>query len=448
MKEKSGSMKKSITKKYRPYPTYKDSGVEWLGEIPEGWDVKPNSRIFRERNERGRSDLPILEVSISSGVSIREFSQDRIEQRSDNLELYKVARSGDIAFNKMRMWQGAVGCVPEDGLVSPDYIVACPISGQNGIYYAHLFRTRVYMDEVYRRSHGIVDDRNRLYWDDFKAIYSPVLSRDIEKKIISFLDRQTAKIDALLAKYSRLLELLAEKRSALISRAVTKGLDSDAPMRDSGVEWLGEMPSSWSLPAIGYSYSVQLGKMLDTSQIVGTSLFPYLRNTDVQWDAINIDDLPLMDFSEEEKDKFSLMPGDLLVCEGGDIGRSAIWKGELKDCYFQKAIHRLRPINSEIDNPRFLFYFLKNANNTGILLIGQDKATIAHFTAEMVRAQRYPSPPLKDQDKIVKFLDSESNAIDALVAKVERAIELLKERRVALISAAVTGKIDLREESA
>lgn len=143
-----------------PTITMQDSGVEWLGNLPAHWEAKPNGVLFTERDERGREDLPILEVSIAHGVRVREFSDSRIEQRSDDLQAYKVARAGDIAFNKMRMWQGAVGVAPTDGLVSPDYIVAQPREGILSEYYASVFRTRHCMAEVYRRSHGIVDDRS------------------------------------------------------------------------------------------------------------------------------------------------------------------------------------------------------------------------------------------------------------------------------------------------
>jgi len=151
----------------------KDPGIEWLGQIPTHWETKPNSQLFVERNERGRSDLPILEVSIASGVRLREFSDIRVEQRSDDLTTYKVARQSDIVFNKMRMWQGAVGVAPIDGLVSPDYIVARPLNPSTSDYYALLFRTKSYMGEVYRFSHGIVDDRNRLYWPDLERLFRP-----------------------------------------------------------------------------------------------------------------------------------------------------------------------------------------------------------------------------------------------------------------------------------
>ena len=216
---------RAVTKGLDPTVPMKDSGVEWLGQIPAHWEVKGNGGLFDERNERGRDDLPILEVSIAAGVRIRTFSDTKIEQRSDKLEAYKVTRTGDIAFNKMRMWQGAVGATPEDGLVSPDYIVAQPRSTTVPAYFASVFRIPLYMAEVYRWSHGIVDDRNRLYWDDFKAIRTPVPPTSEQRAITEFLDRETARIDALTAKVRDAIDRLKELRTALISAAVTGKID-------------------------------------------------------------------------------------------------------------------------------------------------------------------------------------------------------------------------------
>ena len=150
--------------------------------------------------------------------------------------------------------------------------------------------------------------------------------------IAAFLDRETARIDALVSKKERLIELLQEKRTALITRAVTRGLDPEAPMKDSGVEWLGEIPAHWEIAPVYARYEVALGKMLDTKRISGESLGSYIRNVDVQWDSVNTDDLPQMDFPEQERERYRLQPSDLLVCEGGGGGQ---------DCHLAKQYRRM-----------------------------------------------------------------------------------------------------------
>ena len=211
--------------------------------------------------------------------------------------------------------------------------------------------------------------------------------------------------------------------------------------KDSDVAWLGAIPSHWDVAALRYRYEQTLGKMLDTKRITGEHLVPYLRNVDVQWDRINVRDLPEMDIRPHEIDRFTVRPGDLLVCEGGESGRCAIWQGELDLCGYQKALHRLRPLDRVCDRPRFLFYALLAAVARGAFTDGQG-STIDHLTGDMLRAHRFPFPLPSEQRTIAAFLDRETAKIDALLAKQERLIDLLQEKRAALISHAVAKGLD------
>ena len=211
--------------------------------------------------------------------------------------------------------------------------------------------------------------------------------------------------------------------------------------KESGVEFWGAVPSHWDVCALGYRYDVALGKMLDEKRISGEHLGPYLRNTDVQWGSINVDDLPQMDFSEVEIERYSLKAGDLLVCEGGEVGRAAIWKGQLARCFYQKALHRLRP-HATGDASQFFYYVLEAAVSLGVFAAGGGKATIAHLPAESFRRHRFPFPSASEQRAIATFLDRETAKIDALVEAQERLIALLKEKRQAVISHAVTKGLD------
>lgn len=261
--------------------------------------------------------------------------------------------------------------------------------------------------------------------------------------IAAFLDRETAKIDALVAEQQRLIELLKEKRQAVISHAVTKGLNPDAPMKDSGIEWLGDIPKHWATPTLNSRYSTELGKMLDEKRMSGVHLIPYLRNVDVQWDAINLDSLPEMDIHENEYARYTVLTGDVLVCEGGEVGRAAI-VGPLPGTYgFQKALHRLRPRVGSSESTRYLFYTFAYAAFTGVFQTA-GVSTIAHLTGEQLRRYRFPMPPLAEQVAISAWLDREDAGLKLLTAEAQRAIDLLQERRTALISAAVTGQIDVR----
>ncbi len=279
------------------------------------------------------------------------------------------------------------------------------------------------------------------YWLDNGLFPVPPLEE--QQAIASFLDRETARIDALIEKKQRQIELLKEKRSALINHAVTKGLDPDAKMKDSGIEWLGEIPAHWDIPPLYARYSVELGKMLDAKRFTGNYLLPYLRNIDVQWDRVNVENLPEMDIEPDEYSRFTLADGDLLVCEGGEVGRTAMWSGELPVCAFQKAIHRVRPRSTQ-DVRRFYYYIMRAAAWSGVFLAYGNPNTIPHLTAEKLRVYRFPFPPHDEQEMILHHLDFETQRIDVLVAKVKTSIDKLREYRTALISAAVTGKIDVR----
>jgi type I restriction enzyme S subunit len=173
-----------------PSAPLRDSGVPWLAEIPAHWQVKRLAVLFRERDERCEPDLPLLEVSISAGVVLREFADDRIEAIAADFNTYKVARTGDIVFNKMRMWQGAVGVAPQDGLVSPDYVVAAPKDGLLSEFAGLLFRTEAFSAECARESHGIVWDRLRLYWEGFRDIRIQVPAPDEQRAIVSHIQRE------------------------------------------------------------------------------------------------------------------------------------------------------------------------------------------------------------------------------------------------------------------
>ena len=211
--------------------------------------------------------------------------------------------------------------------------------------------------------------------------------------------------------------------------------------KDSGVEWLGEIPAHWTLAPVYARYEVALGKMLDAKRVTGESSGRYLRNVDVQWDTINVENLPEMDFAPSERNRYLLRPRDLLVCEGGEVGRSAIWDGELDECFYQKAIHRVRPW-TDSGNPRFFYFLMQALAERGVFTAGGNPNTINHLTAVQLRHYRMPFPASSEQRTIAAFLDRETAKIDALVARKERLIELLKEKRTALITDAVTRGVD------
>ena len=266
--------------------------------------------------------------------------------------------------------------------------------------------------------------------------------RETQRRIAQFLDEKTARVDELIEKKHALLDRLAEKRQALITQAVTKGLNPAAPLKDSGIDWLGSIPAHWTLAALGYRYEVQLGRMLNAERADGENLRPYLRVFDVQWGEINTDELPLMDFPPDAQERYRLCTGDLLVNEGGSyVGRSAIWRGELEECYYQKALHRLRPLHIAQDTAEFLYFVMEAATRNAVFVAGGNQTTIDHLTAEQLQHYRFGFPPLSEQVSIASALNKMLEDDAGIVKRIKVSIARLQEYRTALITAAVTGKI-------
>ncbi len=223
--QKQAIIHRAVTRGLDPNVRLKPSGVEWLGDVPEHWEVRRNGRLFVQRNEVGFGDLPILAVSLRTGVRIRDLDSPDRKQVMTDRNKYKRARSGDIAYNMMRMWQGAVGFAPIDGLVSPAYVVAKPLQGTVPRYFERLFKTAAYMGEVDKFSRGIVKDRNRLYWEDFKRMPSAYPPPDEQKEIADALDEACREIDSTAGRVRNEIALLREYRTRLIADVVTGKLD-------------------------------------------------------------------------------------------------------------------------------------------------------------------------------------------------------------------------------
>ena len=214
-----------------------------------------------------------------------------------------------------------------------------------------------------------------------------------------------------------------------------------AEYKESGVEWLGEVPKHWEVSLLKRRYQVTLGKMLKSNQTSPneTEEF-YLRAANIHWRGVDTTDVKRMWFTPEEKNKLKLCKGDLLVSEGGDVGRSALWNDEIGGCYIQNSINRIRA--RENADTRFLFYwmyFIKQADYIDMIC---NKATIAHFTVEKVEATPCVYPPLEEQNQIAAFLDKETTKTDTFIDKQEQLITLLQEKRQAIISHAVTRGLD------
>lgn len=231
----------------KPYSDYRDSGLPWLGRVPAHWGVVRNGSLFGQRNQTGYRELPILEVSLKTGVRVRDFENSSRKQIMSDLGKYKRAAKGDVAYNMMRMWQGAVGVSPVDGLVSPAYVVAQPYPDVHAQFFVTLFRTSEYMSEIDNCSRGIVKDRNRLHWNDFKQMLSPCPPPGEQAAIVRFLDWANGRLERAIRAKRKVIALLNEQKQAIVHHAVTRGLEPSVSLKPSGIPWVGEIPQHWAL---------------------------------------------------------------------------------------------------------------------------------------------------------------------------------------------------------
>ena len=437
------------------YPKYKDSGVEWLGEVPEHWELSKIKHVFEFRSggTPSKSNLSYWDGDVP-WASSKDLKTETLTDTVDHITEKAVADGASL------LEPGTLLVVVRGMILAHSFPVTKALvpmainqdlkglttrDGWHVDYAAYALRASA--PETFRRLDEAGHGTKALRMEAWGGLEVPRPTMDEQVTVAGFLDGETAKIDALVAEQERLIELLQDKRQAVISHAVTKGLNPDAPMKDSGIEWLGEIPAYWTLPPVYARYEQALGKMLDQAKLTGLHPTPYLRNVDVRWDFINTEDLPSMDIAPHEVDRFTVRFGDLLMVEGRELGRSAIWKGSNGVVGFQKALHRLRARDAS-EHARFFYYTMVFAHGTGCFLADQSPNEIPHLTGEELRRYRFPKPPFEEQVAIVATLDRAAREFDGLIVEAERAIDLLQERRTALISAAVTGQIDVRPAAA
>lgn len=429
----------------RSYPERRDSGLDWIGEVPAHWEVSRNGRLFSQRVETGRPDLPVLEVSLKTGVRVRGEVDGARKQAMSNRSQYKVAGQGDIAYNMMRMWQGAVGVAPVDGLVSPAYVVARPRPQTVSRYYAYLFRTNAYMEEVNRRSRGIVKDRNRLYWQDFKQIPSLLPPPGEQARIADYLDAHGREAGRLIRTKQRLIALLNEQKKAIIQRAVMRGLDPDVRLKDSGVGWLGKVPEHWMVRRIKFVATVNPSKSeLDNLPADSGATFLPMEAVE-EWGELDLSrTIPV----SEGKSGYTYMgDGDVIVAKITpcfENGKGALCSGLLNGRAFGSTeFHVLRPGSSV--HGRYLYYLTRSP---GVRALGAEhmrgSAGQKRVPTEFIADLRIPVPPLVEQGKIARHVESELLEIDELGNRIQREIDFIREYRTRLIADVVTGKLDVR----
>ena len=429
------------------YEAYRASGLPWVPHVPEGWQVLRNGRLFGHRVETGYPDLPILEVSLRTGVRVRDMENGKRKQVMSQKENYKRAVKGDIAYNMMRMWQGAVGPAPVDGLVSPAYVVVKPFAEANSAYYSYLFRTQAYMREVNKFSRGIVADRNRLYWESFKQMPSLVPPRPEQDQIVAYLRAQDAHIARFIKAKRDLIGLLTEQRLRIIDHAITRGLDAAVALKPSGIEWLGEVPEHWETVRLRQlSTSLQtgpFGSQLHASDYIDGGI-PVINPSHLRAGAIFADDRCSVDADTAARlSRHRLAKNDVIFARRGELGRCALVTTKEVGwlCGTGSLRMRLRPDAISTD---FLMLVLSSPGLRAHLRLYSVGSTMDNANTAIVGNIRVPMPPSAEQQAICRWIADECQPLDEAIARAEDEIKLIREYRDRLIADAVTGQVDLR----
>ncbi|QBG49309.1 restriction endonuclease subunit S [Verrucomicrobia bacterium S94] len=433
---------------------YKPSGVEWLDKVPEGWVIGAIKRTanlqagfaFQSKDFSTSSGIPIVRMNNLSKGLLNLDSPVRVSDKLIRPEFY---------LNDKDIVLGMSGSIENIARVQK-FDLPCALNQRVGRFFVHtidadflwyIIQSREYKEQVFLSATGTAQLNISSEQIESCVITWPELLSE-QRAIASFLDRETEKIDRMIGKQERMIELLKEKRQAVISHAVTKGLNPNVPMKDSGIEWLGEIPEHWDIRTISRSTTkITNGYVGPTRGILFENGVPYIQATHIKKGVVNFDDAYFVrkEWSNAHS-KSILREGDVLIVQTGagtgDVGLVS----NNEEGYNCHALIILAPRKGVISGG-FLSEVLQSHYGYSKLYSIRTGGMHPHLNCSEVQYVKVPVPPRYEQDAIMEFIKAETSKLDRLGAKAKQAIELMKERRTALISAAVTGKIDVRDEA-
>lgn len=407
-----------------PYATYKDSGVDWLGEIPSHWEVASFFSIFRLKSNKNRPELEVLSVYREYGVVKKDSRDDNHNATSLDTSGYKAVLPGDLVINKMKAWQGSMGISPYEGIVSPAYITCSLNRNDVSPEFLHiLLRSYSLIGEYNKLSYGVRIGQWDMHFEDLKKLVLPIPPLPEQEAIAAYLDRKCAEIDHLIAKQEQLLALLDEQRQILINDAVTRGLDPTVPMKDSGIDWLGEIPSHWEVRKLGYCSKITTGNKNTENNLEAGGYPFYVRSQTIQ-----------------KIDSFSYdCEGILTAGDGVGVGRVFHYANGKFDVH--QRVYLFYRIIKELST-KFVFYFLR-ANMKNELMRFNSKSTVDSIRLPVIRNFPVCIPPKPEQLMILESIEKIEAQFNKTHSSIQHQIALLKEYKQVLIHEAVTGKIQV-----
>lgn len=419
---------------FAPYPVYKNSGVEWLGDVPEHWKVKKIKRVFQEIKKRTNVELGC--GSISFGKVIYKDDEKIPEATKKS---YQVVLKGDFLVNPLNLNYDLISlriALSEiDVVVSSGYIVLTNVVELDKNYFKWFLHR---FDVAFMKTLG-AGVRQTLNFNDIgncDLLFPPL---EEQTAIANFLDRKIELIDKAITRKQKQIELLNERRQVLIQEAVTNGLNPNVPFKDSGVEWIGEIPAHWEVKRLKHVAKTVLGKMLCNEDKGNYQLKPYLKSKNIQWLKVDVNNVDEMWFSKKELKDYKLIKDDLILSEGGEVGKTCIWNEEIDECYIQNSAHKVT-INSD-GFPQYYLYLFFCAGKAGYFDAIINRVSIGHLTQDKLINIRVLQPPKMEQTKIALHIDLFNTKFNSVSSSKFLEIEKLKEYKATLINSAVTGKI-------
>ena len=419
---------------FKPYPVYKDSRVEWLGRVPEHWGVIPLKWLAEQVTDKATtSDFQVGLENIEGWTG--RFIETDTEFAGDGIAF----RQEDILFGKLRPYLAKVWLADKSGQAVGDFFVLRPRAVNSEFLHKYILTPTVIED---LNASTIGAKMPRVGWEDMAALAVTLPPHNEQTQIARFLEHETARIDALIEEQQRLIELLKEKRQAVISHAVTKGLDPTVPMKDSGVEWLGEVPAHWERKRLkNISPFITVGIVVNPSDYVAEEGLPFIYGGEVKEGLIEVGKARKISLEDSLRNRKTMLEaGDIVTmrvgypgltavvppeCEGGNCASVMLVKRGGFDSRWLCAVMNSRLVRQQVE-------------------VVQYGAAQKQFNiADAIEFWMF-KPPFSEQATIAEFVEEQSSIFDELMAESENSMALLQERRSALISAAVTGKIDVR----
>lgn len=428
------------------YSSYKDSEIEWLGDIPEHWKTVKAKRIFREVSIKNHPDEPLLAATQTKGVIPKSLYENTTVTASKNFETLKLVRKGDFVIS-LRSFQGGIEYAHYQGIISPAYTILEPQDEVIHNYYRNLLKSKRYISGLTLLVTGIREGQN-IDTSKFKNSFLPLPPKEEQTAIARFLDYKLAKINRFIQKKKQLIKLLNEQKAAIINQAVTKGLDPNAKMKDSGIEWLGEIPEHWEVRKLKYvancfPSNIDKHSKEDEKQVRLCNYTDVYKN-DYITDSM---DLMLATATDEQIEKFTLLQGDVIITKdsetANDIAVPAYVKEPLTNVVCGYHLSVLRPYETLYGE--FLFRILQCKEINIQFEVRSNGVTRVGLGVYDLKNAKIPVPPHKEQSQIVDFISKETATIYTTISKIEKELALTEEYKTALIAEAVTGKIDVRE---